>query len=159
MNTLEHCGSDHRVILVPHLIEKFSVSLCKSPASAEGVLFIQVCFKAFVKEVFCEFPAVAETLQAAIHVAGVAEVAEADLSISGGGAPLEGGNTFLEFSVCLGAASGDVPSLVFFLATVTAISHSLASAFNFQDLFLSAKFALANENSLILHKSERKPLR
>ena len=145
--------------MVPHLIEKFSVSLCKSPASAEGVLFIQVCFKAFVKEVFCEFPAVAETLQAAIHVAGVAEVAEADLSISGGGAPLEGGNTFLEFSVCLGAASGDVPSLVFFLATVTAISHSLASAFNFQDLFLSAKFALANENSLILHKSECKPLR
>ena len=85
----KHRGSHYWLITVPHLIEKFCESLNKSSLSAKWIVLIQVSLESFIQEVFSELPAIAQALQAAVHVACVTEVAEPDLTISGSLASLE----------------------------------------------------------------------
>lgn len=102
----EHGGSDHRLISVPHFIEEFGKCLYQATLSAQRVVLIQVSLEALIQEVLGELPAVAEALQAAVHVASVPEVAQSDTAVPGSGTSLEAGYALFEFCVCQGTAGG-----------------------------------------------------
>jgi hypothetical protein len=85
----KHCGSHNWLITVPHLIEKFGECLNKSPLSAKGIILVEISLESLIQEVLSELPAVTQALQAAIHVASITQVAEANFTISGSLASLE----------------------------------------------------------------------
>lgn len=85
----KHGGSNNWLITVPHLIEKLSVCLNKSSLSPKWIVLVEISLESLIQEILCKLPAVAQALQAAVHVACITEVAEADFTISSSLASLE----------------------------------------------------------------------
>lgn len=61
---------------------------------------------------------------------------------------------FLKLSISLGTAGWHVPSLILVLAALGTVLHSLARAFNLQDLSAGAKFTLPNVDPLVFKELE-----
>jgi len=149
-NPLEHVRPDHRILLVPHLVQQLSVGLHQPAGSPQRVVRVEVVLEPLFEEILGQFEAVAQALEAAVHVARVAQVAQAHLPVPSVWTPFEAGDAFLQFGVSLGAAVGDVPARVLAQALLVAVTYSFAGAFDFQDFFLRAKLTLSYEYSLIL---------
>ena len=154
----KHGGSNNWLITVPHLIEKFGECLNKSPLGAKGIILVEISLESLIQKVLSELPAIAQALQAAIHVASVAKVAEANLTISGSLASLETRDTLLELIISEGTTRWQMPSLILVQAFGCAILDSLAGTFNLQDLALCAEFTLPDVDSLILQELEGETL-
>lgn len=75
-NSLEHIGAHNLTISDPHLLDEFGPCLDNSAFCSKRI-FVGSFDKRFVfliKEIFGKFPGIRETLDTAIHIAGIAKI-------------------------------------------------------------------------------------
>lgn len=79
---LEASGSQGLASSCPHLPDKFSIGTGQITFGSKRVRIVDVTFELIIHEVVSQFPSVAQTLKAAIHVAGVSKIFQSNYSFS-----------------------------------------------------------------------------
>lgn len=156
-NSLEQIWANNLRVVDPHFADQLGPSLHESTLSSQRILILTIYqgLVALFQEVFGELKSIRQALDTAVHVAGIAQVAQTDEALLGILRKIII-MVLIQLVVCLCTAFIDMEFTIFIHATFIAILHIFAFANCSEDISRSAPLALADDQFLTFLEFECK---